>query len=114
LTPSVAGWALLTAALTGAAAVGFYLDTFRVSLTAADEGLIVRSLASETRIRWADIVDCAPGYYGIRITRRDGSSANASACRSRTTHDGSSLSRAPDNVAAEIQRRAASAASSSA
>jgi Bacterial PH domain len=114
LDPSVAGWALLAAALTGAAAVGFFMYTFRVSLTAVDEGLTVRSLASETRIPWADIVDCAPGYYGIRITRRDGSSVNASAVQTPNYAAWFKLESRADEVSAEIRRRTESAAQSSA
>ena len=111
--PTVAGWALLLAVMTGAVAVGFFLYAFRVCLSAADDGLIVRSLSAETRIPWDDIVDCAPGYFGIRITRRDGSSVNASAVQRPNYAVWLKRESRADRVAAEIRRRAKSAGSSS-
>ncbi len=52
---------------------------FRARVTATDDALLVVGCFSERRIPWSDVVGADPGYSGITVHLRDGSSVVAAA-----------------------------------
>ena len=53
-----------------------YLAAFRPRVELTHEALVVVNPLSTRRVPWADLVAVQPGYWGTRLTRRDGSTVN--------------------------------------
>jgi hypothetical protein len=66
-------WALLDAAFSGAAALGFWRQS-RLRIHADEEGLTIVNYLSSRRIAWTDMdrFDSSTGYLGTRLLLRDG------------------------------------------
>ena len=90
-----------------AAAVGFWRYALRVSISASDEGVSVTSLRKTTRIAWAEIGSCAPGYWGLEISLRDGTTVNASVVQKPNYATWFKLRTRADDVADVSQRTGA-------
>ena len=63
--------------LFGGGAVAFYLGGIRSRICAEAEGLLVVNGVGSHRIPWGDILSASPGYFGITLVRRDGTSVTA-------------------------------------
>ncbi|MCA1843359.1 MAG: PH domain-containing protein [Actinobacteria bacterium] len=53
-----------------------YLAAFRPRVELTPPGLVVVNPLSTRRVAWGDLVAAQPGYWGARLTRRDGSTLN--------------------------------------
>ncbi|MFD0783493.1 PH domain-containing protein [Micromonospora azadirachtae] len=88
--------------------LGFLLwrQIFHPRLTAGPEGLVLRSQWRTSRVPWAAVVRCDPGYYGIVITCTDGSRVVAPAPQKSNLSRWLGRSTRADDVADYLERRA--------
>jgi hypothetical protein len=66
------GWTLLSFPLLFGPAFLLWRVNISTYIEERDEGIFVRNPFRAILIRWEEIEDCEPGYYGLRIRRRTG------------------------------------------
>ena len=55
----------------------FWLGILRPWIATDSRGITIRNPLSKVRFEWDEILDCAPGYYGLTITAAGGLSVTA-------------------------------------
>lgn len=87
-------------------AVVALLYAVRARIVALEDVLVVGGCMSERWIRWSDVVGAKPGYSGITIHLRDGSSVVASAVQKANVSVWLGRRTRADAVSAVIRERA--------
>lgn len=104
---------LAMAVLYGVPGLGFYRLARHCRLTLTDTTLTVVNLAKPKQVAIREVTDATPGYSGIEVTLRDGSTVVGWAVQKSNLATWAGRRTAADDVAAEILRRAHNAASDS-
>jgi len=75
---------------------------FGQKITASPDGLLIQGMFLKTRVGWPDFQSVTPGYYGLVITRMDGSITVASAVTKANFFIWTKRQRRADRIANDI------------
>lgn len=96
------------AAMVSLLCLGVWWATVHPRILLYRDEIVVRNVVTTTRISWATVADCVPGYGGLTITELDGHCVTAFAVQKSNLSTWRNRSTRADRVAQCIKRRAES------